>query len=84
MLTGKLTGTSQNCTGLLGASAVTGSIVTTWKTSPSGVLLNNKSTLTPGTIAGGTFTPPAPFTGTYGSFHIGGAGVSVVEFVRRN
>ena len=77
-VTGKLTGTSQNCTGLLGASAVTGSIVTTWKTSPSGVLLNPKSTLTPATIAGGTFTPPAPFTGTYGSFHIGGAGVSVV------
>jgi hypothetical protein len=42
------------------------------------VLLNPKSTLTPATIAGGTFTPPAPFTGTYGSFHIGGAGVSVV------
>jgi len=74
-VTGKLTGSSQNCSGLLGPASVAGTIVTTWKTTPS--LLVNKSTLTPATIAGGTFTPPAPFTGTYGSFHIGGAGVSV-------
>jgi hypothetical protein len=76
-VTGVLHGTSQNCSGLLGASAVTGSIATTWKTDPTTPLLVNKSTLTPGSITGGLFTPGAPFTGSYGSFHIGGSGVSV-------
>jgi hypothetical protein len=74
-VTGKLGGSTQNCTGLLGPASVTGTIATTWKTVPS--LVVNKSILTPSAIAGGTFTPGAPFTGTYGSFHIGGAGVSV-------
>jgi len=76
-VTGVLHSTSQNCSNLLGPSAVTGNIVTTWKTDPTTPLAVNKTTLTPGTITGGVFTPGAPFTGTYGSFHIGGAGVSI-------
>jgi hypothetical protein len=77
-VTGKLTRTSQNCSGLLGASSVAGNITIIWKTtktSPNGLLVN-KTTVTPGTITGGLFTPGSPFTGSYGSFHIGGSGVS--------
>jgi hypothetical protein len=79
-VTGKLTGSSQSCTGLLGTTTVSGTIAITWKTNvgtPS--LEDNKSTVTPGAITGGLFTPGAPFTGSYGSFHIGGSGVAVSD-----
>jgi hypothetical protein len=33
--------------------------------------------LTVGTLGFSTFTPGFPFTGTYGTFHVGGLGVSV-------
>jgi len=68
---GVLTGTSNNCSTLLGATSVTGSITIGWKADSTTPINLKTSTLTPGTLTGGTFSPAAPAPATYGDFTIG-------------
>jgi len=72
---GKLTGTSNNFTSLLGVSTVTGTIKISWKTDKATPIVQTSTVLTPGAITGGLYVPAAPIAGAYGEFHIGG-GVS--------
>jgi hypothetical protein len=71
---GKLTGTTNNCTSLLGSATVAGSLTVKWKTVEK--LLDAKSVVTPGTQTGGVFGPTSWGAG-YGQFNLGAPGTSV-------
>jgi hypothetical protein len=78
---GKLGGTSNDCSGLLGANPVSGTITVKWKSDKTTPLLQTSSIITPGNLAGNLFTPGAadPDFGAMalGKFKLGPTGSSV-------
>jgi hypothetical protein len=76
-VSGKLTGTSNDCTTLLNGGPLTDSLKIKWETTPK--LLENSSFLTLSALSFNTFSPvfaPFPFSGTYGAFQLTVSGVT--------
>jgi hypothetical protein len=66
---GTLTGTSNDCAGLLDGSGITGSIVTKWNAPPKITPTSSTITITAGDVTNGVFS--APWGGAYGRFQLG-------------
>jgi hypothetical protein len=73
-LSGKLTGTSNDCTTLLNGGPLTDSLKIKWETTPK--LLENSSFLTLSALSFEFFVAPFPFSGTYGAFRLSVSGVT--------
>ena len=78
---GKLGGTSNDCSSLLGANPVSGTITVKWKSDKTTPLAQTSTVITPGNLNGNLFTPGAadPDFGAMalGKFKLGPTGSSV-------
>jgi hypothetical protein len=70
-VSGLITGSSNNCTSLLGPSTATGTITIKWKTVPALITASTVITVGSGSISGGLSAPFAD-SAQYGAFNITG------------
>jgi len=74
---GTLTGTSNNCTALLGTNPATGTLTFKWKANKATPILQTSSVVTVTTITGGLLAPGGAFgAANYAQFSLGTSGVT--------